>query len=209
MWGKSKIVISSYLWMILVPIAANIAYYINSALTFPFWKQGIGLPISWKFFYFASIFFSISNILFSWKCPFIIKNNKTFSDFFESGKGQEHLREYFIDFINTSRVFQKNQKLDFNNIRNILIKYSNNIDSIPPMLNSEKSKSILKKETIIEYINKSSFQDDSIKNVFWELWYLHDNCRYITRFLCTFFYFIGSMCIIAVVCINVYRILVV
>jgi hypothetical protein len=53
------------------------------------------LPFSWELFFYGAVFASLANLIYLWKCPTIIKNFSSYSDFKEQGKEREQLRKEF------------------------------------------------------------------------------------------------------------------
>ena len=92
---------SMYIWIFLVPIAAKAMESIPRAGEFTVFGQDIqltlSLPFSWVVFYFSALAFAVANVLFKVRCPSIIKDNKSFSDFKASRKGVAHLDKYLFE----------------------------------------------------------------------------------------------------------------
>lgn len=92
---------SMYVWIFLVPIAAKALKNIPDSGTFAIFGQTmqltLSLPFSWVAFYFAAVFFAIANLLFKIRCPSIIQDNDSFSDFQASRKDIMHLDKYLFE----------------------------------------------------------------------------------------------------------------
>lgn len=87
--GKNKVVTTSYIWVIIVPILAKIIFFMQ-----PMYSITFRFPFSWELFYYASIAFMIGTLLFVFFCPKIILENKTYADFNSKGLGVQRLLEY-------------------------------------------------------------------------------------------------------------------
>jgi len=87
--GNSKIVKSSYLWIVIVPILAKTLDKLNEVITINVFGAQISLnftlPFTWKIFFFASLFFALGQLIFNIYCPPIIKNFQSFTDFQKHG----------------------------------------------------------------------------------------------------------------------------
>lgn len=90
-WGHSRLLRTSYLWIVavplsakaLAPIAGNHAFTVlGSRVTVHF-----GLPFSWQVFYFMAIAFSIGQALYTIRCPEILRDYRTFTEFRNAHQG--------------------------------------------------------------------------------------------------------------------------
>lgn len=95
---KVSVVKSMYIWLLIVPILAktlsNIEGVANVTIFEYSFALDLGLPFSWKVFYFAALSFAASNLIYLGKCYSIIKDHRSFSHFKEEGKGEKQLRDY-------------------------------------------------------------------------------------------------------------------
>lgn len=97
--AELQLVQSSYLWVILVPVAAkalsNVKEYVAPINVFGFTIDvPTELPFSWVAFYFAGILFLIAHLIYFFGAPSIVKDHRSASDFFDSGKSHQHLMDY-------------------------------------------------------------------------------------------------------------------
>lgn len=87
--GESKLVRSSTVWLAIVPTTAKLFERIEDH--FPITVLGHtfdihpALPFSWQIFFFAAVFFTVGNLLYSWKCPAFLRAFKTPADFVKAG----------------------------------------------------------------------------------------------------------------------------
>lgn len=87
-----------YIWIFLVPVAAQLLYNVSDVATFTIFgysfRVELELPFSWKVFYFSAICFALANIIYSIRCPTLIKDHPSYSSFTSEGKPNWHLRGY-------------------------------------------------------------------------------------------------------------------
>ncbi len=98
--GNSKIVKSSYLWIVIVPILAKALGQLNEIITINLlgaqFSLNFTLPFTWKIFFFAAIFFALGQLLFNIYCPSIIKNFQSFADFKNNGLTCLEIKHAFL-----------------------------------------------------------------------------------------------------------------
>jgi hypothetical protein len=119
--GHNSIIKSSYIWLIIVPLAAKIFSALPETHTFRIFEANIiihfRLPFSWVVFYFMALFFAIGQLIYSLKCPEILKNYANFSDYKKSGAGVllilKYLEEYVIASTKNKLSSLKNELDDF------------------------------------------------------------------------------------------------
>ncbi|ODA36615.1 hypothetical protein A6X21_15900 [Planctopirus hydrillae] len=115
-FGKSKTVRTAYIWLFVVPLAAKALLGLKQTLTFDIAGENvslaIGLPFSWKLFFFSAVSFSVATALFQFKCPKIIQEHDDYAGFVSEGKGKLHLDEYAKEAIIDPETRQELQALD-------------------------------------------------------------------------------------------------
>ena len=96
--GNNRFVKSSYYWLLIIPIIVKILANVEPNLVLVIFeyefKLDLGLPFKWQLMFLASLFFSISIILFNLFCPLIFKENKNFNSFLNQGFTEHKLSEY-------------------------------------------------------------------------------------------------------------------
>lgn len=88
---NNKIIRSMGIWIIVVPVSAKILsneYFL---------KFDLSLPFTWYCFFFSALCFSLGNLVFTLKCPIIVKENDSLDDFNREGKIKKHLIKYAED----------------------------------------------------------------------------------------------------------------
>ncbi len=83
--GKSKILKTSYLWLLLVPISAKAIAAINheshSSILSQAMALDFSLPFSWKLLYFAAVAIAAADAIYELRCPKIIRQFKDYTSF--------------------------------------------------------------------------------------------------------------------------------
>lgn len=98
-YGKSKILSTSYYWLIGVPLLAKVLSKLEDTFSVTLFGKEyqlvLGLPFSWKYFFFSSLAFSVAKIFYSLSCPEFIRDYDTYNKFKETGKGSRQIVEAF------------------------------------------------------------------------------------------------------------------
>lgn len=96
--GKNRLLATSYVWLIVVPLFAKILSLVESPLDFSSYVPGLiinfSLPFSWQLFYFSAVVISLAGIIYYCACPGIIKGFSTFADFQSEGRDASYLIRY-------------------------------------------------------------------------------------------------------------------
>jgi|tagenome__1003787_1003787.scaffolds.fasta_scaffold20990108_20 hypothetical protein len=96
--GHSRVLKTSYVWLLVVPTAARVLKTINSPIVLSGIGEGLrfdlALPFSWRLFYFSAVAISIAGIIHTVACPQLIKNFKTYREFEFEGRGLSYLKSY-------------------------------------------------------------------------------------------------------------------
>ena len=93
--GQSRLLRSSFFWIIFVPIAAKALSATGSPVLNPIpgtnLSLALELPFSWNLFFFGALFTAAANLVFLIACPPIIRDYITYADFAGQGKGASSL----------------------------------------------------------------------------------------------------------------------
>ncbi|EKO3698584.1 hypothetical protein P0F10_003348 [Vibrio metschnikovii] len=96
-----KLISSMYIWIFIVPVAAKVLSGTNDlALVTVFdytFELHLKLPFSWQCFYFSALFFAAATVIYNWRCPKLIQQYSSFSEFESEGKQEWHLRPFSQD----------------------------------------------------------------------------------------------------------------
>ena len=137
-FGKSRLLRSSYVWLLVVPMLAKFLATIGPEIEIPLWESTItitiGLPFSWKMFYFSAVGFSLASLLYSTGCPYIIRDYERFSDFRDEGKGSTQLIGALLSLVLRPAPFRSRDSLE-----RWLHYFIDRFCEVPPSTNSESS----------------------------------------------------------------------
>lgn len=93
--GRNRIVKSSYIWLVLVPLVAKATSTLGSEVWIGGLEQGIRisteLPFSWRLLYYSAVLAALGNVFFALRCPDINKL-RGFGQFESLGLGVRYLR---------------------------------------------------------------------------------------------------------------------
>ncbi len=97
--GRSRTIRSSYFWIMFVPICAQFLEPLPEVIKVPvLGPVQPALPFSWVAFFWMAIVFSAASLLFSLRCPAIVKSFTSYKDFAEEKHGELQLQ---LDFYET------------------------------------------------------------------------------------------------------------
>lgn len=84
----NKIVSSTYVWLVIVPVFAKAFSAIESVkfeMSGVYYTIDLTLPFSWVIFFFSSLCFVIGNVIYVFSCSEFIKNYNDYGDFKSKG----------------------------------------------------------------------------------------------------------------------------
>jgi hypothetical protein len=86
---------SSYFWLLVVPLFAKLLARTGTEIRIPISEPPLvihlGLPFSWKVFYWSSVAFAVATLLFTLRCPEFVRNHASFREYSEEGKGPKQI----------------------------------------------------------------------------------------------------------------------
>jgi len=95
---RIRTVKSMYVWLFIVPLIAKALIKVEGVADLTIFEHNfsiqLGLPFSWKVFYFSAISFAAANLVFLSRSYNLIKDHSSFSDFRDQGKSQRQLDQY-------------------------------------------------------------------------------------------------------------------
>jgi hypothetical protein len=96
--SRNKLLASSYVWLIIVPIFAKLLAQVESPIESTNIAAGLvidlTLPFSWKVFYCAAVLFLVGGLVYSLSCPKLIQTVQSYGDFKQQGLNGFYLKEY-------------------------------------------------------------------------------------------------------------------
>lgn len=177
-YGESRVIKSSYFWVVFVPIAAKLTPQIEKILSSLGNTITLSLPFSWQMFYFGSIFFAISSWIYSTKCPYLIQKYRTPIDYWVAGHTMREIDEYAVEtFLDIDGWSQRELLDEYNQIKVTTDRHVHKDDE-----DTRNSK--------FHFIQKTT----QYKRVYW-------------RFFCTSGYIIGAIFFMIVLIQNFYFVL--
>jgi len=104
--GDSKIFKTSYFWLLIVPILAKVISKLrNFSTNNPdiIWvkviSENLTLPFNWTIFYLSSVAFGFGILLYTSRCPSLIRKYKSFSEFNSCGDGEDALISFYSTWL--------------------------------------------------------------------------------------------------------------
>jgi len=98
-FGKNRLLATSYLWLIVVPVTAKVFSKIENPLDLSNVIDGLvidlELPFSWHLFYYSAVLISLGGAIYRIRCPAIIRDYSTFADYARVGRGSTYLLRYY------------------------------------------------------------------------------------------------------------------
>jgi|GEM_PF-3639448 len=146
--GNNRFVKQMFIWVVLIPILANMLHNIPDNFTVPLFKTefpiNLELPFNWKLLYFSGAFFLVANLLYLYYAPLLFKENIHFSDFKKNERTVFDLDKY-----------AKSEKIKFD-----LSKYKENEETESDIF---KDKEIINKpRAILDHLQNKLYGKESI-----------------------------------------------
>jgi len=196
--GESRVLKTSYLWFLLVPISARLLSSIDSVVNLrvfgtPF-TITLGLPFSWEILFFGSLFVSAANLIFVVLCPQFVRDFEQYPEYTNSGRTVYNLAFSAIDVIDRTPAKARKQT----------VAYYRDLAQIPSHLASDLERREPARQA---FELRHQIPIERAADVFWFVHDSYDEQRRVARFLCTAFYGVGLCCIAFVAAQNVLYVL--
>lgn len=112
-YGTSRILRSSYYWILIVPIVAralrNVRGPYEANIFGSRFEFELVLPFSWQMFYWSAVCVGLATLIYSFRCPDVIQRYERFDDFIGPGRGQRQLFDLLRELlINRTHVWRSN-----------------------------------------------------------------------------------------------------
>lgn len=193
--GESQILKSSYIWLIITPIASNFFAHIQSPRDLVVFETifsiNFDLPFSLKLFFTAALLIAIANTIFVIKRP-EFTTFKDFGDFQNQGRTASFLKKEFLLMYD-----------NHNNKRSIRVK----IDELRKELKLDNSNGPFAVTSEITWLKNAMVAGTNpaiLAGVFWILTKEENRKDTYYRFACFLFYIAGLILILTVMFENVY-----
>lgn len=107
LFGKSRLIKTSYIWFILIPILAKSIEKFKALVstgTFSnewiiFLNSILALPFEWKYLYYSSVFFALATVLYAIFCPKLLQKFSNWSEAESEGCGVDTLVYLFSNWL--------------------------------------------------------------------------------------------------------------
>lgn len=114
-FGKAKTLKTSYIFLFLVPVLARASINIPDSVTIPFWDKTLeiplALPFSWIVLFVSACLASLGNVIYTVRCPKLVKQFTDYPSFEESKRDGTHLRST-IDLLALNRKESMRDKIE-------------------------------------------------------------------------------------------------
>ena len=178
--GTSKILRTSYFWLVSVPFLAKVLDKIPNTFAFYIQEQAItltlSLPFSLTLFYLTAVFLSISSLIFDFFCPCMIKNYSNPNEYLADGRTTKDIVYDFVSLMKSRTTLSHKQndttfKLDHfaNTYTDIYFESTNSV----PITNEYK----------LSQISEANLTKDTYPQAFWYVYREYDNTHYLSRLL--------------------------
>lgn len=98
-WGRSRLLATSYIWLIFVPLAAKIMEPLAGKHDFHIFGSTfnlhLALPFSWTWFYAMALFFATAQAIYFIRCPSFIREFESFRDYRAQHAGNQLIAQQF------------------------------------------------------------------------------------------------------------------
>lgn len=184
--GKNRILTTSFLWVVVVPLCANFFNNVNS-IKVKAWDEVYSLnlvvPFSWHLFYFAALAIAIGKVIYTIFCPEMIARYENPNDFRNQGLGTVSLVDSFRKALDNH---DENVRITLT--EKFLHKYCK--DDINPQRDAEKK------------IDSAVLRNGTAGDAFWYVRKLYERTNLLSFWLCFCCYLIGSLLLFIVVADN-------
>jgi len=193
--AKSKLVRSSGIWFIIVPIAAKILEGFDGKI--PITLNGkvyellLGLPFSWQTLFFAALFFMIAKIIYQVRCKEIVKNYNSYSQFELEGNSRLQINQHLKNVIWNNKLGRIDD--DYKAVADTyIISYTNK--------NKNEINVDIDYLVVLDDLTKASGRDS---NAFYFVYNISDKYGQIWIKMSSFFYILGFISLIAIAISNI------
>lgn len=191
--GESKVVRSSYLWFLLVPIAAKVLASTNRTLDLQLLGTNLtltlDLPFSWTLFFFASLFFALGTALYTLRVPTFISLFPTGAEFLAGERETHDLFSHARQVLSLmAGPTPLHEPLSAGDLCKLSLEQRQLIEDI-----CECSKSESRYTSHLSWQKICRFDDIDQRAAFWVVHRHADQVRVRSRLAVTLFYLIGGV----------------
>lgn len=190
--GNNKVIKSTYIWIIVIPIIAKFLEKIPDNLIIPFYENieiQLKLPFSWQLLYFSALIFAISTVMFTLFSPPLLSKFSDIPSYIEKGLGKEQLITFLSSWLRKNKTIYDSNGENINTNSYLYLFYEKYCVTLSPtdLENFKNNKISLSKR-----VRKLAIKDSEFHNSFW---FLRSSMAYdglILRILITILYLVGS-----------------
>jgi len=198
--GGNKIIRSSMMWMFIVPMLAKIIVPLNEiqlSLGAEVIRVSLSLLFSWKYLYFAALFFGIASALYSVWCPRVIKAYTSYTELEELGKGSRTI----IDSLNAATKLEKAYNTKAHRT-DVLWQFITDY-----MIDVKTTKTTLPDlAQLSQDLFNGKIQPEYLREAFWFTVNFCEELSPVKRFIVSALYFAGFSCLGIIVVVNTYKV---
>ena len=188
--GNSRLLKTSYVWIVFVPLAAKFLQGVSYTLEF----EALGnpltidlqLPFSWALLFYASVITSCANIVYLTRCPPIIKGFETYKDFESQGRGGDQLIKELKSFFLTR--FMRRPGMIGRRAEHFLKTFTRSSDDDAKKIAAKLENSPY---DTFEYLKGDMIERAMLGDVFWYIRNILDGSSPVWRAFCAGLYAIG------------------
>jgi hypothetical protein len=111
-YGTSRILRSSYYWILVVPVVARVLRNVRGPYTISVFHSPLTLelvlPFSWQMFYWSAVCIGVATLIYSVRCPELIREYSSFASFAGPGRGQRQLFDMLRELLLAKHVWRSN-----------------------------------------------------------------------------------------------------
>ncbi|HHF2997967.1 TPA: hypothetical protein ACPJ01_004462 [Vibrio diabolicus] len=186
--AKSKMVKSSGIWFVLVPIVAQLLEGFDGALPIIInsktYELTLVLPFSWQLLFFAAFFFMVAGIIYQVRCSDIVKLYTSYSQFKLEGNSRLQVNQHLKRI-----VWDDKNGVIFKDYKNVINTYLSNYSSC----SINKLKSDVDYLNVLDDLSISTGQDGNafyfvynVSDKDGQRWIMASSVSYILGFICLF-----------------------
>lgn len=146
-WGNSRLIRTSFAWLVIVPVAARLLRHVAGTHTFEVGGASltfdIHLPFSWALFFFMALAFSIAQACYALACPPLVKRFASFREYRQQHLGNNLLKRHVVlqadilDIVRTDRESQLKSERSLDSVDPAVRRYLSILDVKDPRLSPE------------------------------------------------------------------------
>jgi hypothetical protein len=188
--GGSRLLKSSYFWIVFVPIAARALVQISPKFNVELGQRAftidLRLPFSWEIFFYGALFTSVANMCYAIACPAIVKDFASYKDFADQGRGPNQLREMFTELLMS--IYTRFNLSDLQSVlREYVTSYAGHSEEIDQLLGKVGTD----RHVAIRVAEQAEITERTLPGAFWFVRDLADNTRPPWRWCCLVAYTMG------------------